>query len=276
MNVIIDQKATADHVTETLFQDVFKQSSHPKFNFLIGIKEKYDFKALENKFGEFINISELKKLNPEENQNYFHAEIDGAILIDLKPEKIQKEDSKGYAYIEIKLFTAPKENQIKILQRRLQKAPLAKYFKTRHLFGLIGFSYLRHKDSTDPVSKNDLRLIGKEKPNLWNIHLILFDEGFLNDFSDAPERANTIFDAIRKHNRRQPLSLEDRKEFIYSPTYNLVSVITLSQTVVRLEHRIDEVERRAVKLKHQRDEEKRRADKAEAELNELRKKMQNR
>ena len=88
----IDQKATADHVTEMLFQDIFKQSSKPKFNFLIDIKQKYDFDELEKKFGEFIKISELKKLNPEENQNFYHAEIDGAILIDLKPNNIQEKE----------------------------------------------------------------------------------------------------------------------------------------------------------------------------------------
>ena len=169
---------------------------------------------------------------------------------------------------------------MKILKRRLQNAPLMKYFESRHIFGLIGFSYLRHKEGIDPVSKNDPRLTSTIKPNLWCLHLILLSEDFLQDINDAPKRAQAILNAIYKHNTQQPLGDADAKKFIYVPTYNLVRVIKMSQTIVRLEHTIEEKNKRIeeknkrIEEKNKRiEEEKRRADKVAAENLELKKKI---
>ena len=185
------------------------------------------------------------------------------------PENTTENQLKGYTYIEIKLFTAPTGDEMKVLKRRLQKAQLQKYFESRHLFGLIGFSYLRHKDNIDPVSKNDPRLTSTNKPNLWCLHLILLNEGFLQDFNDAPKRAQAIFNAIDKHNALQPLSSADAKEFIYVSTYNLVRVIKMSQTIVRLEHTIEEKNKKIETERYRAETEKHRAEKYLKKLKEM-------
>ena len=86
-----------------------------------------------------------------------------------------------------------------MIRRHLQKTPLSEYFKIRHLFGLIGFSYLQNRNCIDPVGKNDPNLEGIENPYLWCIHFILMEKGILDEYPNAVKRANRILESIGKH-----------------------------------------------------------------------------
>ena len=270
----INQAFTANSITKSIFTDVFKPSSLPKFNFMIEYKNVFDQHKMHKAFGKSIDLSKLFSLSYEANPTYYKAEIDGAIQVSFTPESVEKEKHDEYAYVEIKLFTAPVNERGRILTRRLQKKPLSDYFKLRHIFGLIGFSYLQKENDIEPVVKNDSKMEGFEVPNLWCIHLILMDRGILNDGQNAIIRAEQILQSINTHNKRILPKELSQKGFIFGLIYNLVKVIQMSQTIVKLkneledkdklleiaEKRVAEEKQRVAEEKQRVTEEKQRAD----------------
>ena len=271
----IDQTSTVNTITKSIFKDIFKPSSAPKFNFMIKVKKKIEWDKIEKKFGDSINISELKSLNPDKNPTYYKKEIDGAILVNLtsKPVDIDKRD--GYAFIEIKLFTAPTDKKGQILTRHLQKKPLSEYFKVRNIFGLIGFSYLQEKNSIAPVTKNDIKLKSIDVPYLWCIHLILMDDGVLNDEQNAVQRASRILSAIDIHNKKILPKKLCQKGYKFGLIYNLVKVIKMSQYIVELKNELKEEKKRAEEEKLRAEEEKLRAEEEKLRADKYRQKLIN-
>ena len=254
----INQSSTANSITKSLFTDIFKPSSMPKFNFMIENRKVFDQLKMQKVFGKSIELSKLFSLSYEANPTYYKAEIDGAIQVSFNPESVDKEKHDGYAYVEIKLFTAPIDERGRILTRRLQKKPLGDYFKLRHIFGLIGFSYLQKENDIEPVVKNDPKLEGIEAPNLWCIHLILMDKGILNDGQNAVDRAKQTLQSIKNHNKRILQKALRQKGFIFGLIYNLVKVIQLSQTIVKYKNELENKEKQLKRAKQRVAEEKQR------------------
>ena len=267
----IDQKSTADLITKSIFKDIFTPESSPRFNFMIDVKKKLNREKLEEKYKKTLSvpIPDLFSLNPDSHPSYYKAEIDGAIMVNLTPKSTGESELEGYAFIEIKLFTAPEGDREKIITKRLQRKPLSEYFKLRHIFGLIGFSYLHRADNIEPIGKNDpgLQQRGKQEPILWNIHLILMDGGILIDFPNAIKRAHEFLKFIHKHDKKLANEEYDRKKYKFRLTYNLVKVIKMSQTIMGLQNKIEEAEKRV-------EEEKKRAEEAEERAEEEKKRVE--
>ncbi|MBD3351666.1 MAG: hypothetical protein GF364_09295, partial [Candidatus Lokiarchaeota archaeon] len=264
----INQKAVADKITKDIFKDIFKPSAMPIFNFMIKVKKSYDRLKLEEEYGKSIPISDLFALNPDKDSNYYKSEIDGAIQINLIPEAVEKHKLQGYAFIEIKLFTAPIEDRKHNIVRHLRKQPLLDYFKLRHLFGLIGFSYLHCESNFDPIGKSDPRLKGMKNPYLWCIHFILMSKGILEDKINAIERAESILQAINKQQTQIMNKNYHQKRFKFGLTYNLVKVIKISQTISNLESKVEELKRKAKEQERKAKEQERKAKEQERKAKE--------
>ena len=99
------------------------------------------------------------------------------------------------------MFTPSSERPDKALIPLLQNKPLTEYFKFRHIYGVIGTSYLSYTDekNKDPVPVEFLKKEGVSNPCVWIAHLILMDKRVLTEFKDAPERSQAILNGIMSH-----------------------------------------------------------------------------
>jgi hypothetical protein len=250
----INQKFTADRIAEQVIGHLFQPQTCPQFNIHLSLEKELVLSQIEQDYGESVKLSILNEILHQKESKYLHIEVDGALYLHLnfpKPQKTSKKITKpskttkksfhslpDYTLIEIKLFTAPLENPQKSILRYLQANNLEEYFTTRHLFGLIGFSYLQRTGSPDPIARNDPVLIAQGDHNLppfWAIHFFLCDQNILSEFANAPSRATAIFHNIEAHQRQIPHGL-DPKGFKYGLTYNLVKVVFMNALLIELEN----------------------------------------
>ncbi|MHA1732872.1 MAG: hypothetical protein ACTSU5_13080, partial [Promethearchaeota archaeon] len=170
---------------------------------------------------------------------------------------------RDYTLVEVKLFTAPPGDPTKVARRHLRDGALREYFKVRHLVGLLGFSYLHAAGVREPAVSSDPALAGVRPLHLWAIHLALCSREVLEEFPDAPSRADALFGAIGGHQSELSARCHLPRGYLYSLTYNIMKVIHMTQTIKDLRHEIStlvEEKRRAEEEKRRAEEEKRRAE----------------
>jgi hypothetical protein len=260
----IDQKHLADRAAEEVLGRLFHPDTHPLFNVHLHLDQNFRFDNLRRDFSPAISIDQLEQIFQEKNPQYLHIEVDGALDLHLGPLKTpaaspttprsaQKTggssptcDLEDYVLIEIKLFTSPLDFPLKSIQRHLQSATLERYFQHRHLFGLIGFSYLRRLEATDPIAVNDPVFRGDMKtsiPSIWAIHFFLCDQGFIAESPNAARRASVVFQNIDRHQQQIPHGLNP-KAYKYALTYNIVKVLFMQSMIIELKNELEQ-ERKA-------------------------------
>ena len=266
-----NQLNTANISVKKIFGDIFKSDTHPRFNFRIRFSKKVDFKKLRVQYPKYIPINELESIIKEEKDDYYHAEIDGALQLNLYPKENtqnlsntinKKRDKKynkkssdidKYTFIEIKLFTAPLEDESKVIERNLQKGNLEKYFKYRNLFGLLGFSFVFDTENTEyvPIAENDSVFEANKKSkdidgdngnkmnaikSIWAMHLILMDYSILSTTKNAPNRSKLILSAINEHQSIMMQNLDYGNNYKVGLTNNLIKVVKMYQQIEELKN----------------------------------------
>ncbi|MHA1898076.1 MAG: hypothetical protein ACTSU2_11835, partial [Promethearchaeota archaeon] len=225
----IDQKAYADKITKEIFEVLFDPRVNVAFDVIINVTDEDEVEdelaSLERlgygdmKDGGKVKESKLKKRTKKsksssrlirkkkkskssKDKKSHKAEIDvliSTVILPYDERKKMKYWDEGYLFVEIKLFTAPIGDRAKSLRTLLQQNVLSSYFRLRHLFGVIGTSYLSYNapKKNEPVTwAADEYEENKDKPK-WISHLILMDARVLKEYKDAPGRSKAILDAIR-------------------------------------------------------------------------------
>ncbi len=221
----IDQKATADYLTESFFHHLFKPECSPRYNNFIYVTTDVNPKKIYHLAKE----KELKSFEEEiafDTGTYLKREIDGIVLLN-----VQSEDREQY--IEIKLFTVPYDDvPTKVLERHLQKAALSEYFSVKHYLGLMGFSYVCKEDQPGLPSPNEeLAEIGL--PSTWIFHLIFLHKQILNLKGTARQKAEELLAYIQDHAKSflEAHELPEGQNLIARPTYNLVKVMRMLEHI---------------------------------------------
>ena len=242
----IDQKTTADLTARAIFHHIINPDIKTNFNLILYKKTEDD----------------LESQHPSDQQKQSsHAEIDVAIKMNVYPKDPNTKMfiiEEGYCFIELKMFTAPLEQQDKALLPLLQHKPLSEYFKLRHIFGVIGTSYLSYADenNNDPIATELLKQDGGSTPCAWISHLIMMDKRVLNEFSDAPERAKVILKGIKEHQKKISEKLRlNTNLYKYKLIYNILKVMVMTSHLVILQNKVEELQ---LKLKNIEEETKKR------------------
>jgi hypothetical protein len=253
----INQKMTADRITEFVLGRLFRPETNPKFNVHLYLERQILFENLRKKYGENIKLTEFEKIYNNLDQKFIHAEIDGAIYLHLqnhspttKAHRKSTANIKQHHLIEMKLFTCPKEDPIKSLNKHLQDHALKEFFLIRDILGMMSFSYLHRVGETDVLAPNDKVLQGKKLPPFWAIHLILMDRRIVDELNDAPSRSKRILAAIHEHQQKIPHGLNP-KEYIYELISNILKVVSMTQVIARLENDLEEARQREEKALQQ-------------------------
>ncbi|MHA1372196.1 MAG: hypothetical protein ACTSRA_21055, partial [Promethearchaeota archaeon] len=233
-----DQRSIADSITKNIFSVLFKPEVQTIFNVYVTISR--DAKALK--------IRELALSTKDEKEyiaalrespvEYYKYEIDGIILLTVS------QDVPGNSHIkklvEIKLYTVPEDDAMKVLVRHLQKKVLINYFSVRDYLGLLGFSYLIDLESGKPVLVDpETESYPNDIPSIWAVHLVLIDRTILHDNLNAPARARLILD-VMKINSNKILKIYGLPENInFKPTSNLIKVMYMSSLYYNLKKKYE-------------------------------------
>ncbi|GAB4311299.1 MAG: hypothetical protein Kow0069_11640 [Promethearchaeota archaeon] len=273
---VADQKAAADEAVRSVFTAVFPPETRPLFNLMLHISKTIDVKKFAEVYAKGVPPDVLEEMLEAPDSPHVKREIDGALLVfaslpvEFSPSTSASGSASGdaapvppaYTLIEVKLFTSPPEEPARVVERRLRRSELESYFQVRHVFGLLGFSYLHEEGVEEPVARSDPRLQGAEELHLWAAHLALFVRRVLDDYPDAKTRARAVLGAIAAHQSELGVATGG-VNYKFSLTPNLIKVIHMSSTIAELRgqlSRLKEEVRRAEEEKRRAEEEKRRAE----------------
>ncbi|MHA1715042.1 MAG: hypothetical protein ACTSXP_05335, partial [Promethearchaeota archaeon] len=240
-----DQRNTANVTTKKIFKHVFDPRTKLCFNVSIILKKSENESEISSKSSPDRASNQRGREVDEGKAKYeSKAEIDVTINAAISPFNEQSKSNEWndkYIFVEIKLFTAPIEKRDKALRPLLQAKNLSYYFEMRHLFGVIGTSYLSHAspDNNDPVawSKEEYEA-NKDKP-LWISHLILMDARVLSEYKNSPSRAAAILSAIGNHQELIQARIGfNRKKYKFKLIYNYLKVLKMTQRIVVLEENV--------------------------------------
>ncbi|MHA1716595.1 MAG: hypothetical protein ACTSXP_13210, partial [Promethearchaeota archaeon] len=241
-----DQKTTADITTKEIFKHVFDPRTKLSFNVIIFLEKDKDESEVSSKSSPDRDSNQPERGGVDEGKIKYEskAEIDVMIKAVIFPFDEQSRLNKwneGYVLVEIKLFTAPIEKRDKALLPLLQAKNLSSYFELRHLFSVIGTSYLSNAspNNNDPVawSKEEYEA-NKDKP-LWISHLILMDARVLSEYKNSPSRATAILSAIGDHQELIQARIGfNRKKYKFKLIYNYLKVLKMTQRIVVLEENV--------------------------------------
>ncbi|MHA1871800.1 MAG: hypothetical protein ACTSXF_12700, partial [Promethearchaeota archaeon] len=232
-------------------------------------------------------IKKKKKSKSSKDKKSHKAEIDvliSTVILPYDERKKMKYWDEGYLFVEIKLFTAPIGDRAKSLRTLLQQNVLSSYFRLRHLFGVIGTSYLSYNapKKNEPVTwAADEYEENKDKPK-WISHLILMDARVLKEYKDAPGRSKAILDAIRVDQQKilKKENINDKK-YKYKLIYNFLKVIKMAEIIVNLreelkkERKMTEAERKRIEeIQKKLEAERKRAEAERKRIEEIQKKLE--
>jgi hypothetical protein len=259
----IDQKSTADQITQNIFSTLFNPETDPQFNiFIKQSQEAYLEKIIPlcQTEKDALKIKMKMENNPAD---YFHFEIDGTILLNYLPpfQSNAKKTSKRRAYIEIKLFTVPEGDETKSLRPHLQKGFLLRNFTINQYLGLMSFSYLHKRGDNSPLPidfKTNRYPDGIQ--SVWAVHLVLVDVTFFKANLKAPASADLILSAMRDHDEKLLQEIASPLDLNFRPTNNLVKVILMAQIIHQLKQQVEYERKQKEEERKQKEAERKRAE----------------
>ncbi|MHA1732373.1 MAG: hypothetical protein ACTSU5_10530 [Promethearchaeota archaeon] len=249
----IDQKGVADEITRRVMNALFRPETKPEFNASISVWRDVIVSRVRELFEGRMSDADIERELAAHAEDYYNFEIDGVVYLAVKAPREK--------LVEVKLFTAPKEDEGRVLRGHLRDGALVRYFVVRDYLGLMGFSYLRRGDEDDPLPGV---ASGAGVPGVrgtWAVHFAFYDASILDDGEKAPGRARALLEAIRGHQARLASHfLPEGEDLNFRLTYNLVKVFLLAQVIAEWQQKYNRERERAEEEARRAEEEARRAE----------------
>lgn len=257
-----DPKSHVDDITRALFQRIFGGRYTLAFNKLIKLEKTLIVGKLRNLLDAGYTLEAFVEAYEKDAKPFTTVEIDASIQLDAEGQPKRR--------FEIKLFTCPGQSG-SVLEGRMTRATLQRYFSTRDFMGFITFASIH--DATHP--KRPPRYNDKV-PEAWRtgwfLHLAIVDARVLIAPGTARTLANEVLGAMQEDHAfmARHLSINTR-DCPVSLIENYVKVINMSYIIEQLQRDLEESERRREELERRREELERQRDAMERKARRLEK-----